>query len=74
MEAEELIKYLKKCCESEIIGDKFEPIIIPTKGDPTKQQYDVSIIIMEKVKEGRIPRFRIDVKDLEGIRNLNKLN
>ena len=28
---------------------EFEPIILPTKGDPTELQNDVSIIIMEKV-------------------------
>lgn len=63
MEAEELVQYLKKCCE--VFGDEFEPIIIPTKGDPTQPQYDVSLIIMEKVKDGQMPRFKINVKDLE---------
>lgn len=71
MEAEELIKYLKKCCE-ELDGD-YEPIITPTLYNPNDLQYDVSFIIMENVKGGTIPRFNINVKDLVGIRNLEKL-
>jgi len=41
--------------------------------DPRDLQYDVSFIMMEKVKGGTIPRFHINIKDLKGIRNLNKL-
>ena len=62
MNAEELLKYLKKCVED--LNLDYEPIITPTKYDPTKMQYDVSFIIMEKVEGGCIPRFNINVKDL----------
>jgi hypothetical protein len=62
MEAEELLKYLKKCVE-EKLGADFEPIITPTMYDPTKMQYDVSFIIMEKLIGGTIPRFTVNVKD-----------
>ena len=62
MEAEELLKYLKKCVE-EKLGTDFEPIITPTMYDPTKMQYDVSFIIMEKIEGGCIPRFTVNVKD-----------
>lgn len=61
MEAEELIKYFKKCVEQ--LNDDFEPIITPTKGNPIEKQTDVSFVIMENVKEGRIPRFTVNVKD-----------
>lgn len=61
MEAENLLKFLKECIEA--YSDNLEPIITPTKGDPTEKQYDVSLIIFEKVKDGRIPRFTINVKD-----------
>jgi len=70
MEAEELLKYLKKCVED--LNLDFEPIITPTMYDPTELQYDVSVIVMEKVEGGTIPRFSIRVKDLEGIRNLHR--
>jgi len=72
MNAEELIKYLKKCIDDLDIQD-FEAIITPTKYDPTQLQNDVSFIIMENVKEGSIPRFHINVKDLVAIRNWNVL-
>jgi len=72
MEAEILLKKIKSFVEEEL-GSDFESIITPTMYDPKDLQYDVSFIMMEKVKGGTIPRFRIDVKDLEGIRNLNKL-
>ena len=52
MNAEEILLYLKKCIEDlDKSSDdlEFEPIILPTKGDPTELQNDVSIIIMEKV-------------------------
>jgi hypothetical protein len=61
MEAEELLKYFKKCVEDLDCG--FKPIITPTMYDPTKMQYDVSFIIMEKVEGGCIPRFTVNVKD-----------
>jgi len=69
MEAEELIKYLKKCCE--VFGDEYEPIITPTKGDPRKKQNHGSIIMMEKVDSGRIPRFTINVND--NIRSIDEI-
>ena len=72
MDAEELIKYIKKCVNDLGIED-FEPIITPTMYDPDQLQNDVTIVIMEKVKGGTIPRFKINVKDLEGIRNWNKV-
>ena len=62
MEAEELLKYLKKCTE-ELLGDNVEVLISPTMYDPTKMQYDVSFIIMERVEGGTIPRFTVNVKD-----------
>ena len=62
MEAEELLKYLKKCVE-EKMGDDVKALITPTMYDPTKMQYDVSFIIMEKVEGGTIPRFVVNVKD-----------
>jgi hypothetical protein len=31
--------------------------------DPTKMQYDVSFMVMEKVEGGTIPRFSVNVKD-----------
>jgi xylose isomerase len=62
MEAEELLKYLKKCVE-EKMGDDVKALITPTMYDPTKMQYDVSFIIMEKVEGGTIPRFTVNVKD-----------
>lgn len=62
MEAEELIKYLKKCVDELDLG--YEVLITPTKGDPTKQQFDVSFMIMEKALVGRRPKFMVNVKDL----------
>ncbi|MDA3779924.1 MAG: hypothetical protein PF487_06855 [Bacteroidales bacterium] len=70
MEAEDILKYIKYCVEK--LDDDFEPIITPTKGDPTEQQYDVSLVIMEKVEDGTIPRFTINVKDLVEIQNIRK--
>lgn len=68
MNAEELLKYLKDCVEILEIKE-FEPIITPTMYDPEQLQNDVTFVIMEKVEGGTIPRFRVDVKDLEAIRN-----
>lgn len=62
MEAEELIKYLKKCVDDLNLG--YETLITPTTSDPRKQQFDVSFIVMEKAKLGRRPRFKINVKDI----------
>jgi len=72
LNAEELLKYFKLCIE-DLQLDGFEPIITPTMYDPDQLQNDVTIIITEKVKGGLIPRFEINVKDLEGIRNWNKI-
>ena len=72
MNAEELLKYFKDCINNLGIRE-FEPIITPTMYDPDQLQNDVTIIIMEKVEGGTIPRFKINVKDLEGIRNWNKI-
>jgi len=62
MEAEDLIKYLKKCVDELDLG--YEVIITPSKTDPRKQQYDVSFMVMEKAMVGRRPRFMVNVKDL----------
>ena len=72
MNAEELIIYLKECIKKldESSDDlEFEPIITPTMYDPTELQNDVSMIIMEQVGDDTIPKFRVDVKDLEALRN-----
>lgn len=70
--AEELIKYLRDCIE--ILDETdYEPIITPTMYDPDQLQNDVTIVVMQKVEGGTIPRFKINVKDLEGIRNWNKV-
>ena len=72
MNAEELIIYLKDCIEKlDKSSDdlEFEPIILPTTGDPTEIQNDVSLIIMEQVGDDTTPKFRVDVKDLEALRN-----
>ena len=61
MEAEDLLKFFKVCIEK--YSDNLEPIITPTKGDPTEKQTDVSFIIMEKVNEGQIPRFTVNIKE-----------
>lgn len=69
MSAQELLTHIKEFVEGlEDISD-MEPIITPTMYDPKDIQHDVSIIIMEKVKGGTIPRYKINVKDLEGIKN-----
>jgi hypothetical protein len=67
LNAEELLKYLKDCIEI-LEDDDYESIITPTMYDPTELQNDVTIIIMERVEGGTIPRFKINVKDLEAIR------
>jgi len=63
MEAEELIKKIKKFVEE--LDNNFESILIPTKYDPNDIQYDVSFIMMEKVEDDRsTPRFIVNVTDL----------
>ena len=70
--AEELIKGIRGYIESLEI-DELEPIITPTMYDPDQLQNDVTILVLQKVEGGSIPRFKINVKDLEGIRNWNKV-
>jgi len=75
MNAEELIIYIRDCIKKldESTDDlQFEPIITPTMYDPKEIQNDVTIIVMEQVGDDTIPKFRIDVKDLEAIRNRKK--
>lgn len=64
MEAEELIKYLIDCVDI-LEDDSIETYMLPTKGDPTKSQNNVSFIIMEKVMDGdevgQIPKFTVNV-------------
>jgi len=71
MEAEELLKKIREFIEEELDSD-FEPIITPTMYDPNDKQFDISIIVMEKVEGGTMPRFHINLKDLKRIRNLRK--
>ena len=70
--AEELIKGIMGYIESLEIDD-LEPIITPTMYDPEQLQNDVTIVVLQKVEGGSIPRFKINVKDLEGIRNWDKV-
>lgn len=71
MNAEELLKYLRKCVEDLNIKE-FKVLITPTMYDPNELQNDVSIGILEEVKGGYIPRFTINVKDVEAIRLIEK--
>ena len=64
MNSEEILKQIKWFLESEPEFSESELIITPTMYDPTKLQYKVSFIVMEKVEGGRIPRFEITVNDL----------
>jgi len=70
--AEELIKGIRGYIESLEIDD-LEPVITPTMYDPEQLQNDVTIVVLQKVEGGSIPRFKINVKDLEGIRNWDKV-
>jgi len=70
--AEELIKGIRGYIESLEIDD-LEPVITPTMYDPEQLQNDVTILVLQKVEGGSIPKFKINVKDLEGIRNWNKV-
>ena len=70
--AEELLLLLRGCVEKLDIK-KYEPLVSPTMYDPDQLQNDVTIIVMEEVEGGTIPRFKVNVKDLEGIRNWNKV-
>lgn len=62
MNAEELLIYLKECVDS-LKDDNIETHILPTTGNPTEQQYNVSFIVMEKIEAGQVPRFTVNVKD-----------
>jgi hypothetical protein len=63
MEAEELLTYIKKCVE-EKLGNDYEAIVSATMYDPEKLQYNVSFFIMEKVENGYMPRFTVNVNDI----------
>lgn len=72
MNAEELLIYIKDCIKKlDESSDElqFEPIITPTIYDPKELQNEVTIIVMEQVGDDTKPKFRIDVKDLEALRN-----
>lgn len=62
MNAEELIIYLKDCVDK-LENSNVETYMLPTKGDPTEPQYNVSFIVMEKMGDGQLPRFTVNVKD-----------
>ena len=62
MNAEELIIYLKDCVDK-LENSNVETHMLPTKGDPTEPQYNVSFIVMEKMGDGQVPRFTVNVKD-----------
>jgi hypothetical protein len=71
MNAEKLLIYLRDCVKKldESSEDlEFEPIILPTTGDPTKVQNKVSFIIMEQVGDDTKPKFIVHVEDLEALR------
>lgn len=58
--AEELIKYLKDCVDK-LEDNSIETHMLPTKGDPTELQHNVSFIVMERSEEGQIPQFTVNV-------------
>jgi len=67
MNSEVILKAIEKYLNStdsnsEGIDSNIEIHITPTKGDPTKLQDNVSLIIFEKVSEGMIPRFEVTVE------------
>ena len=64
MNSEGILLLIKEYLRSEPEFDQNEMIVTPTKYDPTKLQYKVSFIVMEKVEGGSIPRFEITVNDL----------
>jgi hypothetical protein len=68
MNAEELLIHIKEFVEG--LDDIDDIHIIPSKGDPTKQQDRVSFIVMNKMKNGIIPKFMIHVEDLEALRKM----
>jgi len=64
MNAEKLIIYLKSCVDK-LNDDNIETHMLPTTGDPTETQHNVSFIIMDKVMDGdelcQIPKFTVNV-------------
>ena len=62
MNAEELLIYIKDFVETLHIDG--EVVILPTTGNPNEQQNDVTIMILEDVEGGAIPKYSINVKDL----------
>lgn len=64
MEAEELLKYLKDCVDI-LEDDSIETHILPTKGDPTEIQNNVSFIVLEKVDGGMIPKLMVNVNTFD---------
>ena len=63
MDAEELLKMIKSKLE-EIPEFKNNVDIMPTTGDPTEKQKDVSLIIFGKKIDGYYPRFFVNVEEL----------
>jgi hypothetical protein len=63
MDAEELLKTIKSDLE-EIPEFNDRINIIPTTGDPTEKQKDVSLIIFGKSDNGYYPRFMVTVNEL----------
>ena len=77
MNAQELLIKIRDFIKDSHIVDG-EILVTPTMYDPDQLQNDVTFIIFEDVEEngevvGKIPRYKINVKDLEGIRNWNKV-
>lgn len=63
MDAEELLKTIKSNLE-EIPEFKDNINILPTTGDPTEKQNDVSFMIFGKNGNGYYPRFVVNVNEL----------
>ncbi len=57
------VKSLLKGIEVLLNHGNFKTHILPTKGDPTEPQNEVSLMVMEPAEDGEIPRFIITVKD-----------
>lgn len=64
MEAEGLLNYLKDCVDI-LEDDSIETHILPTKGDPTEVQNNVSFIVFEKVEDGMIPKLTVNVNTFD---------
>ena len=77
MNAEQLLIKIKEFIEENHIVDG-EVLVTPTMYDPDQLQNDVTFIIFDDVEEngevvGKIPRYKVNVKDLEAIRNWEKV-